>query len=82
MLYLLLFIGLINARLEFEAEFVDFHAGPMSVFVVTLFVCVVIVLLHLRVFRLCYDFVATLLPCLQCLPFIKFAVTKFMNVAT
>ena len=27
-------------------------------------------------------FVVTLLSCFQCLPFVKFVVTKFMNVAT
>ena len=70
-----LFIGLINVGPKFEAKFVDFHAGPMSVFVATL-------QLHLRVFRLYCGFVATFLPCLQCLPFVKFVATKFMNVMT
>ena len=80
--YLLLFIGFINAGLEFKAEFVDFHVGPMSFFVATLFVCVATLKLHLCVFRLCCSFVATFLPCLQCLPFVKFVATKFMNVVT
>ena len=35
-----LYIGLLNARPEIEAEFVDFHAGPMNIFVVTLLACV------------------------------------------
>ena len=70
-----LFIGLLNAGTEFEAEFVDFYVGLMSVFVATL-------QLHLCVFRLCCGFVSTFLPCLKCLSFVKFAMTKFMNVPT
>ena len=42
-----LFIRLLNAGLEFDAEFVDFHAGPMSLFVTTLFVYVVTLQLHM-----------------------------------
>ena len=80
--YLLLFIGVINVGPEFEAEFVDFHAGPMSVFGVTLFIYVETLQLHLRVFRLCCGFVTTFVPCLRCMPFVKFFVTNFMNVAT
>ena len=80
--YLLLFIGVINVGPKFEAEFVDFHAGPMSVFGATLFICVETLQLYLRVFWLCCGFVITFLPCLRCMPFVKFVVTKFMNVAT
>ena len=36
-----LFIGLVNVGPEFEAENVDSHAGPVSVFVATMFVYVV-----------------------------------------
>ena len=60
----------------------DFHAGPMNVFVATLFICVAILQLHLCVFKLCYGFAPTFLLFLQCLPFVKFVMTKFMNVVT
>ena len=75
-----LFIGLLNVGPKFKVEFMDFHVGLMSVFVVTLFVCVATLQLHFCVFRLCCGFVATFLPSLQCLPFVKFVATKFMNV--
>ena len=77
-----LFIGLLNVGPEFEAEFVDLNACPVSVFVATLFVYVTTLQLHLCVFRLCCGFVATFMPFLQCLPFVKFVATKFMNVVT
>ena len=73
---------LLNVGLEFEAEFVDFHATIVSVFVTILFVNVATFQLQLCVFKLCCGLVATFLPCLQCLPFVKFVATKFMNVAT
>ena len=77
-----LFIGLLNAGPEFEAQFVDFHTGLASVFVATLFVYVASFHLHLCVFRLYCGFVTKFLPCLQCLSFVRFFATKFMNVAT
>ena len=43
----------------------NFHVGSMSVFIVTLFVCVATLQLHLHVFRLCCGFVATFLPCIS-----------------
>ena len=58
----------------------DFHAGPMNVFVVALFVYVATLQLYLCVFRLFCGFVAAFMLCLQCLPFIKFTATKFMDV--
>ena len=58
------------------------HAGLVSVFVATLFVCVSTLQVNLCVFRLYCSFVATFLSCFQCLPFVKLVVTKFMNVAT
>ena len=77
-----LFIGLLNVEPKFKAEFVDFHACPVSIFVATLFVCVTTLQLHLCVFRLCCGFIATFMPFLQCFPFVKFVATKFVNVVT
>ena len=50
----------------------DFHAGPVSVFITTLFVYVATLQLNLCIFKLYCSFVAKFLSCLQCLPLVKF----------
>ena len=60
----------------------DSHAGPINVFVATMFVYVTTFRAHLCVLRLFCGFIATFLSCFQCFPFVKFVATKFMNVAT
>ena len=60
----------------------DFKISPIVVFVTTLIFYVATLQLAYASLGFVFFFIATFLPCLQFLPFVKFVVKKVMNFAT